>query len=322
MKNNVLLGAFLCFIASVSWGAMFPVANQAFYYIDPFYFTIFRYVSVTVILVVILLWKEGKQAFRLEGKGMALWFFGTMAFVVYNLLIFWGEDLLGEPGIMVASIMESLMPMISIVIVWMLYRNRPHIFTLLCVFIAFIGVSLVITKGDFTAFLTATDDIIPSLLIFIAVVGWVIYTMGGKHFAGWSALRYSTLSCLLGTATAVVVVFFVTLTGYVTVPTIETIQTVSPHILFMIIFPGVIALVGWNVGVGILSPLNGLLFINFVPVTTLAISMFQGNEITPFDYIGTIFIVLSLVSNNLFLRMQEKGKESKQFQRKLQENAS
>ena len=46
-------------IASVSWGAMFPVAHDAFLYIDPFYFTIFRYGAVTVILVLLLLWKEG-----------------------------------------------------------------------------------------------------------------------------------------------------------------------------------------------------------------------------------------------------------------------
>ena len=322
LKNNVLLGAFLCFIASVSWGAMFPVANHAFHHIDPFYFTIFRYIAVTVILVIILFWREGKQAFRLEGKGLSLWFFGTMAFTVYNLLIFWGEDLLGEPGVMVASVMESLMPMISIVIIWMLYRNRPHAFTLLCVFIAFIGVSFVITKGDYGAFFTATEEIIPTLFTFIAVIGWVVYTMGGKEFAGWSALRYSTLSCLLGTITAVIIVFAITLTGYVSVPTAETVKVVSPHLLFMIVFPGVIALVGWNVGVAILSPLNGLLFINFVPVTTLVISIFQGHQITSFDVWGTIFIIVSLLSNNIFLRIQENKRDDRNGSKgRLQESA-
>src|SRR5699024_12678802 len=135
MKNNVLVAAFLCFISAISWGAMFPVANNAFHHIDAFYFTLFRYVFVTIILVVWLLWKEGKRAFLFEGKGWLLWFFGTMAFTVYNLLIFWGQDLLGNPGTMVASIMESLMPMISIVIVWLLIKKRPHAFTLLCVFV-------------------------------------------------------------------------------------------------------------------------------------------------------------------------------------------
>ncbi|SOC08453.1 EamA-like transporter family protein [Ureibacillus xyleni] len=311
MKNSVLLGAVLCFIAAVSWGAMFPVAHAAFEYMDPFYFTIIRYGSVSIILVAILLWKEGKSAFRFEGKGLQLWFFGTMAFTIYNLFIFWGEDLLGHSGVMVASIMESLMPMISIVIVWMIFKNRPHSFTLGCVLVSFVGAVLVITKGDIQGFLGATEHFIPSMLIFIAVIGWVIYTMGGSEFNDWSALRYSTLSCLLGTITAIVITVGTTLFGFTDVPTVDDILVVSPHLLFMIIFPGVIALLGWNIGVSILTPLNGLLFINFVPVTTLLISIFQGNSVTVFDLIGTILIIISLLSNNIFVRMLQK-KDSKQ----------
>ncbi|MEK3936304.1 DMT family transporter [Sporosarcina sp. FSL W7-1349] len=322
MQKNVVLGAMLCLISAISWGAMFPVANHAFHQIDPFYFTIFRYVLVTIILIVWLLGKEGKQAFRLEGKGWLLWFYGTMAFTVYNLLIFWGQDLLGHPGTMVASIMESLMPMISIVIVWMLVRQRPHAFTLFCVFIGFVGALLVVTKGDLGSFFAAKNDMIPSLFIFLAVVGWVVYTMGGSRFSkdGWSALRYSTLSCLLGTATAVVVVCGATLSGYVSFPTVETMIMTSPHIAFMVIFPGVIALVGWNYGVSVITPLNGLLFLNFVPVTTLVIQIFQGAGITAYDAIGTIFIIVSLLSNNIFLRLQQKNREPKEkFKGRLQE---
>ena len=241
MKNSVWFGAVLCFIAAVSWGAMFPVAHAAFKFIDPFYFTIIRYVAVTVILVAFLFWKEGKQAFRFEGKGKQLWFYGTMAFAVYNLLIFWGEDSLGEPGVMVASIMESLMPMISIVIVSILYKRLPQRFTLTCVLIAFVGAILVITKGDIQSFIGAASNILPSLLIFVAVIGWVVYTLGGPEFAGWSALRYSTLTCLLGTITALVIVGGLTLIGYISVPTVEVVTATWPHLLFMIVFPGVIA---------------------------------------------------------------------------------
>jgi len=322
LRNSVWIGAILCFIAAASWGAMFPVAHAAFKYIDPFYFTIIRYGSVTIILVAILLWKEGKQAFRLEGKGLHLWFFGTMAFTVYNLFIFWGEDLLGEPGVMVASIMESLMPMISIVIVWMMFKKRPHFFTLLCVLLSFIGAVLVITKGDLKAFLGATDHVIPSLLILVAVIGWVIYTMGGSEFSSWSALRYSTLSCLLGTVTAAVIVAGATLFGYISVPSESEIKAVAPHLLFMIIFPGVIALLGWNIGVSILSPLNGLLFINFVPVTTLSISIFQGNQVTMFDLLGTSFIIVALLSNNIFVRMLQKKETKQPAPTKLRESIS
>jgi len=301
--NRVMIGALLCFIAAASWGAMFPVAHSAFQYIDPFYFTVFRYGSVAVILAALLLWKEGARAFRLEGRGLSLWFFGTMAFTVYNLLIFWGEDLLGEPGVMSASIMESLMPMISILIGRLLFRKGVHRFTLVCVLASFIGAVLVITKGDFGAFAGTAGKLGPTALLFLAVVGWVIYTMGAEKFTGWSALRYSTLTCLLGTGTAIIITIGTTLAGYTAAPTFDALMDASPHLIFMIVFPGLIALLGWNAGVAILSPLNGLLFINIVPVTTLAVSVLQGYHVTAFDLIGTALIIASLLSNNLFVRM-------------------
>lgn len=309
LRNKILLGVILCFIAAVSWGAMFPVAHSAFQYINPFYFTLIRYGSVTLLLIPILLLKEGKKSFRLEGKGLQLWFFGTMAFAVYNILIFWGQDLLGEPGVMAASIMESLMPMISIIIAWLLYKERPANFTFACVILSFIGAMLVITKGDIQSFISGSNQIIPSLLLFIAVVGWVIYTMGASKFDHWSPLRYSTLSCLLGTATAVVIIVGATIFGYVSVPTAETLKITTPHLLFMIIFPGLIALVGWNIGVSILSPINALLFINFVPVTSLVVSLFQGYHIEVYDIIGTVFIVVGLLANNVYVRLQTKKAE-------------
>ena len=160
------------------------------------------------------------------------------------------------------------------------------------------------------------------MLIFIAVVGWVIYTMGGSKFRGWSALRYSTLSCLLGTITAIVITVGASLFGVLPVPSAENILAVSPHLLFMIIFPGAIALVGWNIGVTILSPLNALLFTNFVPVTTLLVSIFQGNCITVYDLLGTFLIIVSLLSNNIFVRMLQRIGSKQPVQTHLCERVS
>lgn len=199
------------------------------------------------------------------------------------------------------------MPMISIVIVWLFFKKRPHAFTFICVILSFIGAVLVITKGDMKAFLGANEQFLPSMLILMAVIGWVIYTMGASAFSGWSALRYSTLSCLLGTVTAIIITAGASMFGAVDVPTAADLKATAPHLLFMIIFPGVIALLGWNIGVSILSPLNGLLFINFVPVTTLVVSIIQGNAVTVFDLIGTVLIIVSLVSNNMYIRMKERA---------------
>ena len=306
MRSRTLYGAFLCLIAAVSWGAMFPAAHVAFQHIDPFYFTVIRYGSVSLLLVLLLLWKEGKRAFRLEGRGMQLWFYGTMAFTVYNLFIFWGQDMAGEPGIMAASIMESLMPMISLVIGWIIFRKRSEPFTLFCVIVSFIGAVLVITKGDLHSLMDLSGRGISSMLMLIAVIGWVIYTMGGSKFPGWSVLRYTTLSCLLGTITAMSVTAVTTLLGYTKLPSFGDVFHAGPELIFVIVFPGIIALLGWNTGVNILSPVQGLLFLNFVPVTTLAVTVVQGYAITWFDVVGTIFIIASLVTYYMFAKAAHK----------------
>jgi drug/metabolite transporter (DMT)-like permease len=300
-KNQVLIGALLCLTASISWGAMFPVAERALMYIDPFYFSFLRYLAVSVILGILLLMKEGKESFKLEGQGKSLLFFGTMAFTVYNFLIFAGQDLLGHNGVIVASIMDSLMPMISILIMWVFKNSKPMKYNIASMLLALIGAILVITSGKLSFLLSLKDSIIPLLFILIGVIGWVIYTMGGNQFNGWSTLRYSTLTCILGTSVSGIITLFASVLG-LSVPTAEVMQSIYGEMIFMIIFPGAIALLSWNLGIKLLTPINGILFINLVPITTLAIVFIQGGSLSSFELLGTFLVIYALIQNNYYQR--------------------
>ncbi|WP_420798417.1 DMT family transporter [Lysinibacillus parviboronicapiens] len=300
----MILGAIACLIASISWGAMFPVADHALEYIDPFYFSTIRYGAVSIALIILLWIKEGKKAFQLEGKGKLLIFFGVMAFTVYNVLVFLGQMLMGKSGVMVASIMEALMPMISIAILWGYKNVKPKKYMMISMVIAFVGAMFVITKGDMAFFLTLKNNIMPLAFILMGVVGWVIYTMGGHSFPEWSTLRYSTLTCVFGTAVTAILTMIGTMLGYVSVPSMGTIAVVKYDLLFMMVLPGIVALLCWNYGVKILSSINGILFINFVPITTLVIMMVQGYAITIFDIVGTLLVITALIRNNICQRQE------------------
>lgn len=308
-KAQVIVGVLGCLIASMSWGAMFPVAEHALRYIDPFYFGLIRYGAVSIVLIILLLMKEGKKSFRLEGKGKLLIFFGVMAFTVYNVLIFLGEMLMGKSGVMAASIMETLMPMISIGILWGYKHVKPQRYMITSMILAFVGAIIVITKGNLSFFLTLGDDLFSLALMLIGVIGWAIYTMGGQSFRDWSTLRYSTLTCVFGTVVTGIITIIITSLGYVSVPSMGTISTIKYDLLFMMTLPGIIALLSWNYGVKILSSSNGILFINFVPITTLAIMMMQGYKITIFDVVGTLLVVAALIRNNVCQRKEENKKK-------------
>lgn len=301
MRNSLMIGAILAAIASMSWGAMFPVANHAFLYINPFYFTLIRYIPVAIILVILLYFIEGKRAFRTDGKGFILWFYGTMGFTIYNLFIFWGQDLLGDAGVLLASIMEALAPIISILIVWILHKERPFLFTIFCIAGAFFGVVLVITNGDFNVLFVA-GKLVPLFILFLAAAGWAIYTIGGSRFPRWSVLRYSTLSCLYGTVTATVFVLIFSFFHMIEVPTLTEVYAVRYNMLFMILLPGLFALIFWNKAVTMLKPINAILFINLAPVTTVVIRFIQGHTITIFEYTGVFIVCLMILLNNLYNR--------------------
>ncbi|MBF4500724.1 DMT family transporter [Savagea sp. SN6] len=301
MRNNIFVGALLAIIASASWGAMFPVANDAFLHIDPFYFTIIRYLPVALILSVALWMVEGKEAFKTEGNGFQIWFFGTMGFTVYNLFIFWGQNMLGDSGVVLASIMESLAPIISVLIVWGLYKQRPHAFTMFTVVGAFVGVLLVVTNGDFLS-LFGPGRLVPFIILLIAAGGWAFYTIGGSVFPRWTVLRYSALSVLYGTLTATVVVMISSLIGWIDVPTMAEVYTVRYHMLFMIFIPGLLALIFWNQAVVILKPINAILFINVAPVTTIIIRVLQGYTVSFYEIAGVLIVSVMIIANNLYQR--------------------
>src|SRR5699024_12459411 len=102
---------------------MFPVADDAFNYISPYYFTLYRYIPVTIILVITLFIFEGKKAFNTNGQGLIRGMFGIMGFVFYNLLIFVGQDMIGDDGVLIASIMAGAGPIVSILVMWVAYEH-------------------------------------------------------------------------------------------------------------------------------------------------------------------------------------------------------
>src|SRR5699024_6234845 len=121
------------------------------------------------------------------------------------LLIFVGQDMIGDDGVLIASIMEGAAPIISIIVMWIAYKHKPSLFTFITIVVEFIGVYFVVTNGD-ASLLFGDNRLFPLLVLFIAALGWSVYLICRGHFKTSSVLRYSTLSVLYGTATAVFVV--------------------------------------------------------------------------------------------------------------------
>src|SRR5699024_11557599 len=98
------------------------------------------------------------------------WFFGTMGFTIYNIFIFWGQDLLSDDGVVLASIFEALAPILSILIVWFVFIKKPFLLTIICIIGDFVGVVLVVTNGEMSILLQAARSI-PMSIVLPAALG-------------------------------------------------------------------------------------------------------------------------------------------------------
>ena len=89
-RPNQLFAVLLLLIATVSWGAMFPVAKPALAVIDPYYLTLIRYAPAGLVFLLILALVEGRRALSLEGRLPLLFGLATLGFAGFNLLAFTG----------------------------------------------------------------------------------------------------------------------------------------------------------------------------------------------------------------------------------------
>lgn len=299
MKLIVLVrGAGLLLVAGVAWGGLFPIALVTLPRLDPFYMTSIRYGITAIVLLVLLAGIEGRDMLRVEGKALRLAALGSFGFAGLGLLVFVGlQHSRPEHG----GIIMATQPLIAAIVAWQLKGTRPSHSTLGFLALALAGVVLVITKGHFTG-LSGGGTGWGDLLMFFGAVSWVIYTLGAAEFPSWSPLRYTTLTCALALPTIFGLTLVATAFGYVAMPSIEAVASVGWQLAYIIGVASLLAVLSWNAGNRILGAANGVLFINFVPITVFAIRIAQGHRFAPIEFVGAALVIGALIGNSIATR--------------------
>lgn len=285
-------------IAIASWGAMFSVAKRTLPVLDAFFLGSVRYAFGVLIFIVILWAVEGRHALRYGGRLLPAAFFGLIGFCGFNLLVWWG---LFHTRPEHAAIIMALQTPMTAIAVWLTQGKRPAPFTIGCVAVAIAGVLLVVTKGSLTD-LFAGGSLGGDLLVFLGAVSWVIYTMAGWHFSGWSPLRMTVLTAIPGTVGLLVANAAAIGLGFTELPSLEAVWSVKWQISYFIVFTVVLGVLGFNNGVKHLGALNTMLMLNLIPVIVFAIEAWLGRSYAPIELAGAAAVIGALAANNLFLR--------------------
>ncbi|WP_181820415.1 DMT family transporter [Paracoccus versutus] len=293
-RHRSLPGVAMLAATAIAWGGMFPVLKPLLSILDPITLTLIRFGLATPILVALLLVIEGRRALAFDGRALRLWWLGTLGFAGFGLLLVIGLRMTQPQH---AAVMPALMPLITVIITAIRSRSLPAGRGLFAVLVGLAGVVLVATAGHPAVLLQGSVGG-GEALVLAGATCWVLYTLGAAGFPGWSGLRYTTLTLMLGTMTIVGVEILALATGHAAIPDRAALGRAAPGMAYMVLAASVMGFLFWNAGMRALGPRMGVLFINLVPVTAFAIALIGGQIPSPWEVAGVALVIAALMLNS------------------------
>jgi drug/metabolite transporter (DMT)-like permease len=280
------------------WGTQLPIARGVLQMVDQYYFAIFRYGLGIWLFLLTLYLREGRVSFSMEGQGLKLAWYGVCGFTAFGLLVFWGLYYTTPAHV---SIILASQPLLTALWMWLVQGKRPPAITMGCIGVAFVGLLLIITRGDLQGALKG-GSLAGDALALAGAVCWIIYTLGQAKFPQWSSFRYATLANIIGTLGIFAVVIPLTWLGIAHVPSWDALMAQGPALLYIAVFPLYVSIMLFGVAVARLGPLNTMLAGNGTPVVVFAIEAAFGHLPTPVEWLGAALVIAALAANNLLLR--------------------
>ncbi|HSC67058.1 MAG TPA: DMT family transporter [Cellvibrio sp.] len=287
---NPRVSVWLMVIASTFfWGSNFNAGHAIADDVAPLTAAADRF-GVALILFLLLRLMQGKAESQLQWKdGLVLVPLGVVGVFGFNYAFF---TALHTTSALNAALIMALSPMLSLIFsVWLL-NTRIKGYQYLGIALAFVGVSLVITGGNFGLLHIVPGD----AWMLGACVVWSLYSVAAKKFAAhvpslqlarWTvsigAVALITAACLLEQP----------------VSSIPQLSLQTHAILFYMSICGtVLAYIFWLRGVHFLGPDKSAIAFNLVPVFTLLVSLALGSLPNLIQIAGMVLVLIGVVTSS------------------------
>ena len=213
---------------------------------------------------------------------------GTLAMsfflhLIYNALTF--------TTVINAGLISTTMPAAIIALAWLLYRDAISWRAAFGSAIAFVGVLLVMARGDI-AVLTEFSFNSGDLLMVLAVMAWALYTVLLRH----APAELNPLAMLWVFAVACVTVNGLIYVSELFSPMAFTVSWGNVAMMaYIAIFPSVLAFAFYNAGVKALGPAIAGQFIYLTPILSAILAViFLGESFEMYHLVGFVVIVFGL----------------------------
>jgi len=270
-------------LVALIWGGTFIAGRVAAPEMSALAAALWRYVVASVVLVAMLLAREGGLP-RLDGPHwLRIVLLGLTGVAGYNLCFMAGlETVPASRG----SLIIALNPAATMLGA-ALFLHEPLTLTKIAgMLLALVGVAIELSGGNPLALFDGGAGA-GELLLFGCVLSWAAYTLLGKKMTGISPLAITTYAALMGTAMLAVGAF---VRGDLGFPQVSRNAWIA--LVYMGTLGTAVAFVWFLEGVKELGPARASIFVNLVPVAAIALgALLLGEKITVPMLVGAALVV-------------------------------
>ncbi|ARK30831.1 DMT family transporter [Halalkalibacter krulwichiae] len=283
-KKRWLIYALLIFATS-TWGSGFIAGKVAIESFEPATIAFLRFLGAALFLFPIM-WLVEKNIPKITRKDWLLFaLLGLTGIAIYNICFFLASK---YAPVIKSSLFIGTNPMLIMLLSGLFLKEVITKRNVAGLFLAFLGVIIVITEGKMSVILLFEFEWIDLILLF-AVITWAVYSVLGRIvLRKFSSIVSTTYAVAFGT------IFLLPFSLFEKPWTHMATSTPASWfaIAYMSLFVTVIGFILYYYGIQQIGASKAAIFINVMPVSAVMMAaIFLGEELTVTTVIGATLVV-------------------------------
>lgn len=279
-------------LTAILWGGTFIAGRVVAKDVGPFSAAFFRFFIASIFLILFTYKIEGKLPVLKKKQIIPVFLLGMTGVFLYNVFFFKGLKIIhaGRAAVIIAG-----NPIFITLFSAYFFKEKLSLIKVIGIILSVTGAVIVISKGSLQEIVTGGMGW-GEIFIFGCVFSWVAYSLIGKAvMEGLSPMAAVWYSSVIGD-------FFLFFPAFFegAIQNLHHYHPVDWMCMFYLGFFGtVIGFVWYYEGIKKIGPMKASLFINFVPISAVAMAFFILDEaITLSLFIGTLMVCSGVYLTN------------------------
>ncbi|MBV6272120.1 DMT family transporter [Alcaligenaceae bacterium CGII-47] len=283
--TSVRAGYFFAMMPPLFWAGNFFLARMAADIIPPIQMSFWRWLLALIILTFLTFprWREHAPQIKKEVHFLAI--LGALGITAFNCLIY---TALHHTTVINASIINTLMPVVTFVLALFIIGDRLGLRQAFGLGISITGAATIIFRGQFDQILQLSINK-GDLLVICGVLCWAMYTVLIKwRPTALPALLFLTVVVALGVLFHLPLLIWemTTVGGWVVN------ETAIATLLYLAVFPSLLAYIWWGRAVAMLGPGRTGTFMYAMPIFSTGLAaLFLHEALYIYHLFGFLLVV-------------------------------